>query len=174
METPMLRPATDADLDMMRDWRNQEPNRLASITSHEISAAEHRAWWEKTSADPTRRVLVFEREDGPAGVVSFFDLALSAPRRSGAWGFYLDAVRLEAQEELMPAWMAVMRDATRYAFDELGLDDLRGEVLEDNVSVRTMNRLFRFVEGEGEPREVDGRRIVVIPILLRREDRRHR
>ncbi|GAB1510920.1 GNAT family N-acetyltransferase [Actinophytocola sp. KF-1] len=168
----MLRPATEADLDVMREWRNQEPNRLASINSHEISAAEHRAWWTRTSADPTRRVLVFEREDGPAGVVSFFDLDLDAPRRSGAWGFYLDAERLEAREELVPAWMSVMREATRYAFDELRLDDLHGEVLADNVAVRNMNRLFRFVEGAGQPREVDGRRIVVIPILLRRESRR--
>ncbi len=168
----MLRPATDSDLDTMRAWRNQEPNRLASINSHEISPAEHRAWWDKTSTDPTRRVLIFEREDGPAGVVSFFDLDLDAPRRSGAWGFYLDAHRLEAQDELMPAWMAVMREATHYAFDELALDDLHGEVLEHNESVRTMNRLFRFTEGHGEPRDVDGRTIVVIPIHLRREDRR--
>lgn len=168
----MLRPATEADLDTMRDWRNQEPNRLASINSHEIGAAEHRAWWDKTSVDPTRRVLIFEREDGPTGVVSFFDLELNTSRRSGAWGFYLDAIRLDAQDETMPAWMAVMRDATRYAFDELALDDLQGEVLEHNESVRTMNRLFRFTEGTGEPREVDGRTIVVIPIHLRREDRR--
>jgi RimJ/RimL family protein N-acetyltransferase len=169
----MLRPATEADLDTMRDWRNQEPNRLASINSHEITAAEHRAWWDKTSVDPTRRVLIFEREDGPTGVVSFFDLELDTPRRSGAWGFYLDALRLDAQDETMPAWMAVMRDATRYAFDELALDDLHGEVLEHNASVRTMNRLFRFTEETGEPREVDGRTIVVIPIHLRREDRRN-
>ena len=168
----MLRPATEADLDMMRDWRNQEPNRIASINSHEISSAEHSAWWDRTSSDPTRRVLIFEREDGPAGVVSFFDLELDEPRRSGAWGFYLDALRLEARDEVMSAWMAVMREATRYAFDELALDDLHGEVLEHNVSVRNMNRLFRFAEGKSEPREVDGRRIVVIPILLRREDRR--
>lgn len=168
----MLRPATEADLDRMRNWRNQEPNRLASINSHEITAAEHRAWWDKTSVDPTRWVLIFEREDGPTGVVSFFDLDLSTPRRSGAWGFYLDAVRLEAQDETMPTWMAVMRDATRYAFDNLALDDLHGEVLEHNTSVRTMNRLFRFTEGTGEPREADGRTIVVIPIHLRREDRR--
>lgn len=168
----MLRPATEADLDIMRSWRNQEPNRLASINSHEISPDEHKAWWDKTSVDPTRRVLIFEREDGPVGVVSFFDLELNAPRRSGAWGFYLDALRLEAQEEIMPTWMAVMRDAIRYAFDELALDDLHGEVLEHNTSVRTMNRLFRFTEGKGEPREVDDRTIVVLPIHLRREDRR--
>jgi RimJ/RimL family protein N-acetyltransferase len=167
-----LRPATDADVDTMRAWRNQEPNRLASINSHEIGAAEHAAWWARIRTDPGYRVLVYERAGAPAGVVTFFDLRPDAPRRSGGWGFYLDAEGLEAREELLAAWLEVMQEALRYAFDELGLDDLHGEVLEHNASVRQMNRMFRFVEGEGEPREVDGRRIVVIPITLRRENRR--
>lgn len=168
----MLRPATDADVDTMRAWRNQEPNRLASVNSHEIGAGEHAAWWTRTRDDPTRQVLVYERAGVPAGVVTFFDLRRDAPRRSGGWGFYLDAETLQARDELLPAWLEVMQEALRYAFDELGLDDLHGEVLADNASVRQMNRMFRFVEGEGEPREVDGRRIVVIPIALRRENRR--
>jgi RimJ/RimL family protein N-acetyltransferase len=168
----MLRPATDSDLDTIRAWRNQETNRLASINSHEIGAEEHLAWWARTNADPTRRVLVYEHAGVPSGVVTFFDLEPDAPRRSGAWGFYLDAEGLEAREETLPAWLAVMREAIRYAFDELDLADLHGEVLEHNESVRQMNRMFRFVEGVGEPREADGRTIVVIPISLRREDRR--
>ena len=49
---------------------------------------------------------------------------------------------------------------------------LNGEVLEGNDAVRTMNRRFRFAEGEPEQREVDGRTITVIPISLRRENRR--
>lgn len=169
---PMLRPATDSDLDTMRAWRNQETNRLASINSHEIGAAEHLAWWTRTSADATRRVLVYEHAGVPAGVVTFFDLDLDSPRRSGAWGFYLDAEGLETRDETLPAWLSVMQEAIRYAFDELGLDDLRGEVLEHNASVRQMNRMFRFTEGEASSREADGRTIAVIPILLRRENRR--
>jgi len=168
----MLRPATESDLDTIRAWRNQETNRLASINSHEIGAEEHREWWARTSADPTRRVLVYEHAGVPAGVVTFFDLEPHAPRRSGAWGFYLDADGLAAREETLPAWLEVMQEGVRYAFDELDLEDLHGEVLEHNASVRQMNRMFRFVEGVGEPREVDGRTIVVIPISLCREDRR--
>lgn len=168
----MLRPATDADVDTMRAWRNQEQNRLVSIHSHVIGAGEHAAWWARAKDDPTRRVLVYEQDGTPAGVVAFFDLEPDAPRPRGAWGFYLDAEGLQARDELLPAWLRIMREGVRYAFDELGLDELHGEVLEHNESVRQLNRMFRFVEGDGEPREADGRRVVVIPILLRREDRR--
>jgi RimJ/RimL family protein N-acetyltransferase len=164
----MLRPATDADVDTMRAWRNQKPNRLASIHGHEIGADEHAAWWARTSADPTRRVLVYEHDGVPAGVVTFFDLA----ERSGSWGFYLDNEGLAARNETLPAWLAAMQEATRYAFDELGLDDLHGEVLADNAPVRRMNRMFHFTEGKSETREVDNRTIDVIPISLTRETRR--
>jgi RimJ/RimL family protein N-acetyltransferase len=170
----MLRPASEADVEKIRSWRNQEPNRLVSINSHEIGAAEHAAWWAKTSADPTRRVLVYERGTVPAGVVNFFDIETDADHRTGAWGFYLDAEGLDARGETLSAWLEVMRQAIDYAFDELQLDELHAEVLEHNAVVRQMNRRFRFVEGMPERREVDGRTIVAIPISLKRHDRRRR
>jgi RimJ/RimL family protein N-acetyltransferase len=166
----MLRPASEADVETIRGWRNQEPNRLVSINSHEIGADEHAAWWEKTRLDPTRRVLVYERGGVPAGVVNFFDLE----ETRGAWGFYLDAEGLQARGETLSAWLEIMREAIDYAFDELRLAELHAEVLEHNAVVRQMNRRFRFVEGAPERREVDGRTIAVIPIALRREDRRRR
>jgi RimJ/RimL family protein N-acetyltransferase len=164
----MLRAATENDVDMIRRLRNQQANRDVSITSHEISADEHAAWWAKTSADPTRRVLIYEREGVTAGVVNFFDL--DGP--SGAWGFFLDADGLAERGETLPAWIEVMREATSYAFDELGLELLTGEVLEHNAVVRQMNRRFRFVEGTPEQRYADGRELTVIPISLRKQDRR--
>ncbi|MFD3405118.1 GNAT family N-acetyltransferase [Kribbella sp. NPDC058693] len=164
----MLRTATEADVDTIRRLRNQQANRDVSITSHEISADEHAAWWAKTSVDPSRRVLIYERDGATAGVVSFFDLDGS----SGAWGFFLDADGLAERGETLPAWIEVMREATAYAFDELGLDVLTGEVLEHNAVVRQMNRRFRFVEGTPEVRYADGRELTVIPISLRKQDRR--
>jgi RimJ/RimL family protein N-acetyltransferase len=74
----------------------------------------------------------------------------------------------------LPAWIEVMREATSYAFDELGLEVLTGEVLEHNTVVRQMNRRFRFTEGTPEQRYADGREITVIPISLRKQDRRPR
>jgi RimJ/RimL family protein N-acetyltransferase len=164
----MLRAATEADVDTIRRLRNQQANRDVSITSHEITPDEHAAWWAKASVDPTRRVLIYQRDDEIAGVVTFFDLDGS----TGAWGFFLDADGLAERGETLPAWIEVMREATAYAFVELGLEVLTGEVLEHNTVVRQMNRRFRFVEGTPEVRYADGRELTVIPISLRQQDRR--
>ena len=164
----MLRAATEADVDTIRRLRNQQPNREVSITSHEIGADEHAAWWAKASVDPTRRVLIYSRDGLPAGVVNFFDLEGS----TGSWGFFLDADGLAERGETLPAWIEVMREATAYAFDDLGLDVITGEVLEHNTVVRQMNRRFRFTEGTPEQRYADGREVTVIPISLRKQDRR--
>jgi RimJ/RimL family protein N-acetyltransferase len=166
----VLREATDDDVDTIRRLRNQRPNREVSITAHEITADEHAAWWAKTRQDPTRRVLIHELDGQTTGVVNFFDLDTEA--RTGAWGFFLDADGLAETGGLLPAWIAVMKEATSYAFDQLGLDVLTGEVLEHNDVVRQMNRRFRFTEGEPERREADGREITVIPIRLAKADRR--
>jgi RimJ/RimL family protein N-acetyltransferase len=170
----MLRPATNRDLDAMRQWRNQAPNREVSINSHEITPEEHAAWWSRVRHDPSRRVLIYERDGVPCGVVNFFDLSLDGPTRTGSWGFFLDTAGLEERRETLPAWLEVMREALDHAFDRLGLDELTAEVLADNVAVRQMNRRFRFAEGQPERREVDGRSVTVIPISLKRENRRRR
>ena len=164
----MLRPAEERDVQAMREWRNQAANREVSINQHVITPDEHRAWWERVLVDPSRRVLVFEYDGRALGIVNFFDI----DERSAQWGFFLDSETTTAEGTAMLAWMAVMREATNYAFDELGVDVLGGEVLAHNEAVRLMNRRFRFTEGEPETREVDGRTITVIPISLRREDRR--
>ena len=168
----MLRSATDGDVETIRLLRNQQPNRDVSLNSHEIEPDEHAAWWARTSADPTRRVLIYERAGVTAGVVNFFDLALDETPATGAWGFFLDADGLAERGETLPAWIEVMKEATNHAFDELGLDVLTGEVLAHNDVVRQMNRRFRFVEGEPETRVADGREVTVIPISLDRSNRR--
>ena len=167
----MLRIANEADVETIRRWRNQEPNRDVSIQRHEISEAEHARWWAAACSDPTRRVLIFEYADQPAGVVNFFDLSTVAPR-TASWGFFLDAEGLDARGESLPAWIDLMWQAIGYAFDELGLDELRAEVLAHNTVVRRMNQRFRFVEGVPVEQTVDGRRIEVVPIALSRHDRR--
>lgn len=166
----MLRPVADTDVAPMREWRNQPANREVSIAQHEIGLDEHLAWWSRVKDDPTRRVLVYCHGERPLGIVTFFDLELSGPGpRSGSWGFFLDNETATADGIAMMAWIAVMKDATAYAFDELGLDVLHAEVHEDNAAVRQMNRRFRFTEGEPEAKD-DGR--IFYPITLRREDRR--
>jgi len=173
----MLRPAGESDVENMRGWRNQPVNREVSIHHHEIDEDEHRAWWSAVKDDPSRQVLVFEAEGRPLGIVNYFDLDLDGPERTGAWGFYLDHETTSAEGTTMTAWIQVMKEATRYAFDDEDgprLDVLTGEVLEGNDAVRAMNRRFRFAEEAPEQREVDGRTITVYHISLRRENRRQK
>ncbi len=154
----MLREATDTDLDMMREWRNHEEVRRVSLTQHEITADEHLAWWEKTRIDPTRRVLIYERNDFPAGVVTFFDL----DNTEGWWGYYLDNVGLEERGEMFPAWISIQREAVRYAKNVLGLIRLHGETLATNISAVEFNKRQGFTEVECYEREVGGEIVKVI------------
>lgn len=164
----MLRPATEADLEAMLSWRNQRANRAVSVTTHVIALEEHRAWWDHVRTDPTREVLIHESDDVPCGAVNFFDI--DEPPRTASWGFYLDHDGLEDRGGTLGVWMAVMREATEYAFDRLGLDELRGEVLADNTVVRQMNRRFGFVEQDAHT-EADRR---FLPIRLTREEHARR
>lgn len=164
----MLRAATDSDTDDIRRWRNHPQVRAVSLSSHEITPEEHAAWFAAARADARRRVLIFEYEGRPAGVVNFTDVDPTA--RSASWGFYLDFEGLEERGETLPAWMDVQREAIAYAFDDLGVDRLDAEVLEHNVVVRRMNRRFGFTEGEPMPTMIDGALVNVYPIHLSRAE----
>lgn len=164
----MLRPATDDDRDHLLAWRNHPAVREMSLTQHEISADEHASWWQRTTHDPTRAVLVYVRHDIDSGVVSFFDIdrsdasAESSPSSASAsWGYYLDNAGLAQRGELLPAWIEIQRQAKRYAFDELDLATLEGEVLESNEAVRRFNRRNGFAEVEREVRVVGGEQVAV-------------
>lgn len=157
---------------MILSWRNQQANREVSNNQHEISLEEHLAWWGRTQQDPSRRVLIFVVDDVPRGVVNFFDLAPEVSPKTGGWGFFLDHETSTAEGTTVLLWTRVMSEAVSFAFDDLGLDVLHAEVLAANQAVRMMNRRFRFAEGTPVEKDVDGRTISVIPISLRRENRR--
>lgn len=162
----MLRPATEDDLDEVLRWRNHPEVRAVSLTQHEITPEEHRRWWDAVSVDPSREVHVFEHGGVPSGVVSFFDIDPDA--RTAWWGYYLDNAGLTARHGLLPAWMRIQREGVRLAFDSLPIDELHGEVLEENEAVRRFNRRNGFEELSAEVREVAGRPTTVIHVRARR------
>lgn len=165
----MLRRATDADLDAVLAWRNQEANRAVSVSTHVITAEEHRAWWARVQGDPTRAVLVLELDGTPCGVVNLFDIG--DPPGTASWGFFLDHDGLQERGSTLGAWIGVMRAAGDHVFGELDVHTLRGEVLEDNDVVRRMNRRFGFVE-TGVSRVVDDRTFLAIELTEQEHARR--
>ena len=47
-EIGTLRSVADAEVELMRTWRNEPAVRKNMFTQHEISREEHLAWWKKT------------------------------------------------------------------------------------------------------------------------------
>lgn len=156
----MLRPATDADSNDVRTWRNHAQVRAVSMTQHIISEDEHAAYWASVRDDPSREIYMYVRHGATSGVVTFFDIDREAG--SAWWGYYLDNDGLNQRGELLPAWIEIQRQAKRYAFHEMGLRTLHGEVLESNEAVRRFNRRNGFEEVERYVRDIDG---TTTPIL---------
>ncbi|MEO6019163.1 MAG: UDP-4-amino-4,6-dideoxy-N-acetyl-beta-L-altrosamine N-acetyltransferase [Knoellia sp.] len=163
----MLRPATDADSANVLQWRNHPEVRAVSLTQHEISAEEHAGWWAATNESHSRKVYIFERHGEPSGVVTFFDI--DRENRSAWWGYYLDNAGLGERGELLPAWIEIQRQAKRFAFEQLDLQTLEGEVLEANDAVRRFNKRNGFAEIESSVRDVDGTPTTVIHVRATRD-----
>ncbi|MGA8115883.1 MAG: GNAT family N-acetyltransferase [Actinocatenispora sp.] len=175
LESGVLREAQRQDLENIRRWRNHPRVREVSFTRHEITATEHGAWWARLADDETRRLLVFEWDGIPTGVVLFEKIHLNGVdpgARSASWGFYLDVDGLDERGIGLTAWLGVQREALDYAFGTLGVDMLTAEVLEDNTAVRRANRRFGFVEGPPAQRDVGDRTVQYRTISLRRDQRR--
>ncbi|PXY31866.1 GNAT family N-acetyltransferase [Prauserella muralis] len=146
----MLRPATDADVESIRRWRNHPKVRRASFTTHEIGQEEHRAWWESVCGDPSRHVLIYERAGSPAGVVVFTDIGEGTVE----WSKYVDVEGLGTDRGA--AWEELEHEAIDYAFDVLGATRIGAATLAANTPVLRLHERVGFTEVRRYTREVGG------------------
>jgi UDP-4-amino-4,6-dideoxy-N-acetyl-beta-L-altrosamine N-acetyltransferase len=107
-------------------------------TTHEISVDEHRSWFERIKADPTKRYFLYLEDDEPLGVIAFTDI--HACNKTAAWAFYAG----EAAPRGTGSRMELA--ALDHAFDTLGLEKLWCEVLAFNTAVLELHRKFGFQE----------------------------
>lgn len=66
-----VRMATSADSRMLFSWRNHASIRSVSRNSEPIEWADHSAWFNTVLADPSRSLLIGERDGTPVGSVRF-------------------------------------------------------------------------------------------------------
>lgn len=133
-----LRPVESADLAVLRQWRNHPDVRRVMRNRHEITPEEHQTWFRLKSEDPDWTLLIFERDGASCGFVSF--------RRETddcvEWGFY------KAPGAPPGTGLALGHHALAYAFQRLGVQCIRGDVLDKNrISQRFHERLGFSVTG---------------------------
>jgi UDP-4-amino-4,6-dideoxy-N-acetyl-beta-L-altrosamine N-acetyltransferase len=144
-----VRPMNEGDLELVLVWRNSPEVRSFMLTRHEITSAEHRAWFEKSRADASRALLIAEKEGGPFGFVGF-----SGVSKAGAadWGFYT------APEAARGAGRHLGAAALEYAFHSLALHKVCGQVLGFNAASIRFHRSLGFQQ-EGvlrQQHQIDG------------------
>lgn len=159
----ILRPVVTDDLPRLLAWRNHPAVRAAMFSQHEITLREHQAWFLRMRDDPDRCLLTGSDSDDPCGFVQF-----SAARQGGiaAWGFY---ARPGAPRGTGTRLCAA---ALSYAFDQLQLHKVCGEVIAENAPSLALHRRLGFTQ-EGVLREQkpvnDSYHSLVCFGLLRRE-----
>jgi len=158
----VLRTADQDDVDSIRRWRNHPEVRRQFIHRGEISERHHQAWWRRVADDPAAQVLIFEDAGGRCGVVTISHH--DRTQGTAEWGFYLDVVGLRARGALFGAWIALEREAIRYAFDDLGLAVLGGRTLATNAAVLELHRRsgFTVVPEKGYTAEIGGQECAVV------------
>jgi UDP-4-amino-4,6-dideoxy-N-acetyl-beta-L-altrosamine N-acetyltransferase len=133
----------ERDLDYVLAWRNHPEIRRYMLTQHEITAAEHRAWFDRTTRDKARALLVIEKHDQPLGCVIFSGVQKNS---TANWSFY------SAPGNPAGTGRRICTKALNFAFNELGIHKVAGQVLDFNRASIRIHQHLGFTQ-EGNLRE---------------------
>lgn len=155
-----LRDIQDSELALMLSWRNAPTVRANMYTRHEISLAEHMAWWARTRQRADQRYFIYERDLTPWGVVGF--TGIDPVHANASWAFYASPEAARGTGSRMEYL------ALEHAFSSLGLHKITCEVLAFNTSVLRLHEKFGFkVEGIfREHHKVDGQWVDIQRLAL--------
>lgn len=139
----IVRPMTDGDLEAVLAWRNHPDVRRFMLNQHEILLDEHRGWFERCVADPTRALLIVEAQTSQLGYVQF-----SGVRPGGVadWGFFA------VPGSPRGTGRRLGHAALAYGFRMLDLHKICGQVLCFNTASLRMHHALGFRQ-EGCMRE---------------------
>jgi UDP-4-amino-4,6-dideoxy-N-acetyl-beta-L-altrosamine N-acetyltransferase len=144
-----LQPTTDADRDAVRAWRNQPDVARWMYTDHEITEAEHAAWFARHLASPTDRSWVIRWQGRGVGLVNLSGIDTANGRAE--WGIYL----ADAAARGTGAADGATFLSLDHAFGPLHLQRVTCEAIADN------HRAIRLYERMGFRREGHRRAHVV-------------
>lgn len=136
----ILRSIADAELELMREWRNAPAVRANMYSQQEISREEHLSWWERIKSSADQKYFMYEIGGTPLGITAFNRINIHS--RNSDWAFYASPTAPKGTGSNMEYLML------EYAFNTLKLHKLYGEVLAFNTRVISLHQKFGFkVEG---------------------------
>ena len=144
-----LRKLDHDDLELVRGWRNHPDINKFMFTQAEISAEAHRTWFERSSQDESRHLLIYQENAQPVGFIQLTPL-----RNITAiveWGFYV------APEAVKGTGTRMTLLTLDYAFNKVKIHKVFAEILDYNEpSVRLHQKLGFSQEGHLKDHHFDG------------------
>jgi len=119
-----VRVMTFSDLERVLAWRNSPEVRQYMYTQHEITLSTHTQWFNEAKRDPTRHLLIFENNKTPLGFINIHEFSAGGVAN---WGFYASPCAPKGTGTLLG------QAALRYAFNEIDLHKICGQVLDYNT-----------------------------------------
>lgn len=136
----VLRTIKPEELELMLAWRNAPSVRANMYTRHEISLAEHLAWWARIQGRSDQKYFMYEFQETPLGIVAF--TGVDSASQNSSWAFYASPQAPKGTGSKMEFL------ALEYAFHNMQLHKLCCEVLAFNAPVIKLHQKFGFkVEG---------------------------
>lgn len=135
-----LRAIKPEELELILSWRNAPSVRANMYSRHEISLAEHLAWWERIATRADQQYFMYEYQGSPNGVVAFN--GIDSTNQNSSWAFYASPEAPKGTGSRMEYL------ALEHAFGGIQLHKLCCEVLAFNTPVIRLHEKFGFkVEG---------------------------
>lgn len=145
------------DRDTVRAWRNAPAVRAAMYTRHDITPAEHEAWWARYMSDPARHMYIAAYNEVMLGVVSF---TRPAGTKQASWAFYAVPDAPRGAGRRMEAL------ALELAFGPMGVETLACEVRVENVRVIALHDMFGFAPSGEIARETPEGPVRAVQLIL--------
>lgn len=138
-----VRHMQESDAELILGWRNHPEIRKWMLTQHEITLEEHMRWFQRSSVDPEKLLLVVEDCCEPVGFVNFTGVVAGG---ATDWGFYV------APGALKGTGRKLGRAALNHVFRDFRVHKVCGQALEYNVASIGFHEALGF-QREGVLRE---------------------
>jgi UDP-4-amino-4,6-dideoxy-N-acetyl-beta-L-altrosamine N-acetyltransferase len=118
-------------LQQILDWRTSEFVTQYMYTDIEYDLLQQNKWLQSIQQDPDGRYWLMSYRDTLIGFISI--TSIDWKHKHGYWNFYIGEPKFSMLAGFLGAYMY------NYAFNDLGLEKLMGEVMAENAAVRNLH-----------------------------------
>ncbi|MED3384402.1 UDP-4-amino-4,6-dideoxy-N-acetyl-beta-L-altrosamine N-acetyltransferase [Bacillus subtilis] len=132
-----LRTLKEKDLDTVLRWRNDDRIRQLMYNDQIITEKQHHQWFKKVNSSKTEHYFIFTIDHTDIGFISFKDV--DHKNHHCYWGFYIGEVQSPKGSGSVMGFLAL-----EWAFQQLEIEKVYGEVLSNNEKSLSYHQSFGF------------------------------